>query len=108
MFLVKIFTRTAAIMLVSCVILVALVVTAVVMGLIYFPRTTVAVLVWMASIVLLLSLCKAAAMGNVYCPTCGSEDNDPTQVHEVDNPSNCMNLRICNACRHIWQIPKAY
>jgi hypothetical protein len=46
--------------------------------------------------IFLMGLCKASAKGNIYCPSCESEDNISADIR-----GNRI-TRVCNTCGHKW------
>jgi len=47
-------------------------------------------------VIFILGLCKAAAKGNIYCPSCRSEN------HKIADIRKDRIIRVCNACGHKW------
>ena len=84
------------------VIAIVAIIAAVIAGLIFFTKITIIILVICSLMVVGLALCRAASLGNIYCPQCGSEDNVPADIHCVDEPDKGRIFRVCNSCKRIW------
>ena len=80
----------------------AAVMTMMAAGLRFFPKTSVAALVFGFLTVLMLCLCKAAAMGNVYCPSCQSEEHTIMLHYGHSKAQHHKIIRTCKDCGHVW------
>jgi hypothetical protein len=99
--LAKAFARTLQVVILTGVLLA--IVLVVIAGIIFYHHPAAfAILGAGVLLVLMISLCKAASQGNVYCPQCGSEEHTLVLNYVKGETSHSGITRTCKTCKKTW------